>query len=96
MMVCASTTGQPAATAAETPSGLRRGLLRLDDGIGRMVELLCAALLVVEIVVLFSGVVARYVLHVPLVWSDELARCCSCGCRCWARSWPCGAASTCA
>ena len=26
-----------------------------------------------EIVVLFAGVVARYVFHTPLVWSDELA-----------------------
>ena len=30
-------------------------------------------LVVAEIVVLFAGVVARYVFHPPLVWSDELA-----------------------
>ncbi|MBV6303759.1 TRAP transporter large permease subunit [Candidimonas humi] len=71
-MIYASATDRPAAASHES-SALRRGLLRLDNGIGRVVELLCAALLVVEIVVLFSGVVARYVLHVPLVWSDELA-----------------------
>ena len=29
--------------------------------------------MLVEIGVLFSGVVARYVFHSPLVWSDELA-----------------------
>ena len=46
---------------------------RLDACIGTVVELLCALLLVSEIVILFSGVVARYVLHVPLVWTDELA-----------------------
>src|SRR5665213_4311926 len=33
-----------------------------------------AALLVAaEIVVLFAGVVARFVLHTPLIWSDELS-----------------------
>ena len=32
-----------------------------------------AFLLVAEIVILFAGVVARYVLRSPLVWSDELA-----------------------
>ncbi|MGB3866306.1 MAG: TRAP transporter large permease subunit [Xanthobacteraceae bacterium] len=32
-----------------------------------------AALVVVEIAVLFAGVIARYVFHVPLIWSDELA-----------------------
>ena len=30
-------------------------------------------LVVAEIVILFAGVVARYVLHAPLIWSDELA-----------------------
>ena len=29
--------------------------------------------MVAEIVILFAGVVARYVLHRPLIWSDELA-----------------------
>ena len=31
------------------------------------------SLVAAEIVVLFAGVVARFVLHAPLVWSDELA-----------------------
>src|SRR5580693_5088014 len=30
-------------------------------------------LVVAEIVILFAGVVSRYVLHSPLIWSDELA-----------------------
>ena len=30
-------------------------------------------LVAAEIVVLFSGIVARYVFHKPIVWSDELA-----------------------
>ncbi len=46
---------------------------RLDRGVGRALELACVALLVVETLILFAGVIARYVLHQPLVWSDELA-----------------------
>jgi tripartite ATP-independent transporter DctM subunit len=45
----------------------------IDRGIGRALELLCAALVVVETLLLFVGVIARYVVHRPLVWSDELA-----------------------
>jgi tripartite ATP-independent transporter DctM subunit len=32
-----------------------------------------AILVAVEVVVLFAGVLARYVFHAPLIWSDELA-----------------------
>ena len=40
----------------------------------RLIAEVPAALLVVaEIVVLFAGVMARYVFHAPLVWTDELA-----------------------
>jgi len=45
----------------------------VDHGIGRALELLCSALVVVETLILFAGVIARYVVHKPLVWSDELA-----------------------
>jgi TRAP-type C4-dicarboxylate transport system permease small subunit len=45
----------------------------VDHGIGRALELLCSALVVVETLILFVGVIARYVVHKPLVWSDELA-----------------------
>jgi tripartite ATP-independent transporter DctM subunit len=45
----------------------------LETGLGWLVEIPAAALVVVEIVVLFAGVVSRYVFHSPLVWSDELA-----------------------
>src|SRR5215472_3239067 len=38
-----------------------------------LVEIPAAILVVAEIVVLFAGVVSRYVLHAPLIWSDELA-----------------------
>ena len=53
-------------------------------------------LVVVEVVILFAGVIWRYVLDNPLVWTDELAGCCSCGWSASARSSRCAAASTCA
>ncbi|ALM86983.1 ABC transporter permease [Bordetella sp. N] len=46
---------------------------RLDSAIGWLVEIPAAILVVAEIVILFAGIVARYALHTPLVWSDELA-----------------------
>ncbi|WP_431855984.1 TRAP transporter large permease subunit [Azospirillum sp.] len=46
---------------------------RLDRGLAVTVEAVAALLVLVEIVILFAGVVARYVFHAPLVWSDELA-----------------------
>ncbi|HLJ63840.1 MAG TPA: TRAP transporter large permease subunit [Stellaceae bacterium] len=38
-----------------------------------LIEAIAAALVVVEVVVLFAGVVSRYVFHNPLTWTDELA-----------------------
>ncbi|MEG2632253.1 MAG: TRAP transporter small permease, partial [Comamonas sp.] len=46
---------------------------RIDLRLGAVIEAVAAAIVLVEIVILFAGVVARYVLHAPLVWSDELA-----------------------
>jgi tripartite ATP-independent transporter DctM subunit len=46
---------------------------RLDAALAWITELPAAILVVVEIAVLFSGVVSRYVFDRPLVWSDELA-----------------------
>jgi tripartite ATP-independent transporter DctM subunit len=45
----------------------------IDRRLGRALELTCATLVVVETLILFIGVIARYVVHRPLVWSDELA-----------------------
>src|SRR4051812_26707984 len=55
---------------AATNVGLIGGI---DRRIGRALELLCASLVVIETLILSVGVVARYVVHRPLVWSDELA-----------------------
>jgi tripartite ATP-independent transporter DctM subunit len=52
---------------------VRRAAVLLDALIGRVVEAVVALLVIAETVILFSGVAARYVFHVPLVWSDELA-----------------------
>jgi len=45
----------------------------LESGLRRGVELTAALLVVIDIVVLFAGVVMRYAFHQPLLWSDELA-----------------------
>jgi tripartite ATP-independent transporter DctM subunit len=45
----------------------------LDAWLGAFVEIPAALLVVAEIIILFAGVVARYGLHRPLIWSDELA-----------------------
>ena len=48
----------------------RRGVER---AVGRAVELAAACSSLVEIAILFAGVVSRYVFHRPFIWSDELA-----------------------
>jgi tripartite ATP-independent transporter DctM subunit len=45
----------------------------VEAALGSIVELLAAGLVAAEIVILFGGVVSRYVFDRPLVWSDELA-----------------------
>ena len=44
-----------------------------DRGLRRFVEVAAAVLVLAEIAILSAGVVARFVLNAPLVWSDELA-----------------------
>jgi tripartite ATP-independent transporter DctM subunit len=51
----------------------RGWLARIDRGLGWLVEVPAAVLVVADIGVLLAGVVARFALHSPLVWSDELA-----------------------
>ena len=60
--------------AAVQPPRRRLSLLAsLEQILGHLVEIPAAILVVAEIVILFAGVVARYGLHQPLIWSDELA-----------------------
>src|SRR6266581_8969466 len=68
----AEVTGVAGEVAVQSP---RRPLLlaTLERVLGLAVEIPAAILVVAEIVILFAGVVARYGLHRPLIWSDELA-----------------------
>src|ERR1700759_3581729 len=59
--------GEAASPRRRTLAGSIEGLL------GMFVEIPAAMLVVAEVVILFAGVVSRYVLHSPLIWSDELA-----------------------
>ena len=46
---------------------------RLDHWLGFCVEIPAAFLVLAEIITLFAGIVARYVVHRPITWSDEVA-----------------------
>src|SRR5260370_35776802 len=62
------------AAAGEAMSPRRRFLAAsLEAWLAMLVEFPAALLVVAEIVILFAGVVARYGLRSPLIWSDELA-----------------------
>lgn len=66
------TSDLPVGAKVSTPP--RRSVLgTLDYWLGLLVEIPTAVLVVVEIIILFAGVVSRYVFHSPLIWSDELA-----------------------
>jgi tripartite ATP-independent transporter DctM subunit len=51
----------------------RSPVASLESSLATLVEFPAAMLVVAEIVTLFAGVVSRYVLQRPLIWSDELA-----------------------
>ena len=48
-------------------------VVRLDRRLGWLVDFAAGALVLADILVLLAGVIARFVFHRPLVWSDELA-----------------------
>jgi tripartite ATP-independent transporter DctM subunit len=45
----------------------------IEAFLGKLIEIPAALLVVAEVVTLFAGVVARYIVQQPLIWSDELA-----------------------
>ena len=45
-------------------------VVRLDRRLGWLVDFAAGALVLADILVLLAGVVARFVFHRPLVWSD--------------------------
>jgi len=62
------------ATIGEVTSPPRRSIAAsLEAFLGMLVEIPAAILVVAEVVILFAGVIWRYVLREPLIWSDELA-----------------------
>jgi tripartite ATP-independent transporter DctM subunit len=66
--------GSIATAAGEVRSPRRRSAVEsLERVLALLVEIPAALLVVAEIVILFAGVVARYGLRQPLIWSDELA-----------------------
>src|SRR3954469_9273608 len=70
----AHVTNLEAEVAEELPAGSRRHwAARINAALIPLVEIPAALLVVAEIVVLLSGILARYVFHKPIVWSDELA-----------------------
>ena len=61
------------ASAASRGSPLHRLAAAIDNAVGGISEWVVAILVVTEIVILFAGVVSRYVFQQPILWSDELA-----------------------
>ncbi len=51
----------------------RPWLKALDKGLGLLVEIPAALLVLADIIVLLCGVISRFVIQKPLIWSDELA-----------------------
>jgi tripartite ATP-independent transporter DctM subunit len=54
-------------------SGWRKVIVSVNKGLKPIVAIPAALLVVAEVIVLFVGIISRYVLHAPIVWSDELA-----------------------
>lgn len=64
----------PAGSPADGLFNPKMAVINLaEKAIGRTVEMVAAALIAAEIVILLAAVVSRYWLHAPLVWSDEVA-----------------------
>ena len=45
----------------------------IDQWCAKILGWIMAAMLLVQLVILFAGVIARYVFNSPFIWSDELA-----------------------
>ncbi|MEP6875401.1 MAG: TRAP transporter large permease subunit, partial [Burkholderiales bacterium] len=60
----------PSATSA---APRRAGWVRFDRVLAAITEYPAAVLVALETLILFAGVVSRYIFNAPLTWSDELA-----------------------
>ena len=63
----------PILTLPEPASGWRKVIVGLNKALKPVVAIPAAILVIAEVIVLFLGIFSRYVLHAPIVWSDELA-----------------------
>ena len=63
----------PIGPPADAPTTATRRAGALEKLLGNSVEMIVVVLITAEIGILFAGVVARYFLHTPLVWTDEAA-----------------------
>jgi tripartite ATP-independent transporter DctM subunit len=72
-MRAAETDLPPKPASSSALNTATRIALITESYLGRAIEVIAGLLIAAEIIVLFAGVVARYFLHRPLVWSDELA-----------------------
>ena len=63
-----------AAPVAVRQTGIAAVAGMLERPLVRVLELVAAILVLTEVVILFVGVVARYLFHSPLIWTDELAQ----------------------
>ena len=61
------------AAALARPGRAAGAATLMEYGLGTLVDAACAALVLIEVALLSAGVIARYALHTPLIWSDELA-----------------------
>ncbi|MEO7335361.1 MAG: TRAP transporter large permease subunit [Caldimonas sp.] len=61
------------ATAPGGAAVRRSGWVGLDRALARLTEFPAAVLVALEALILFAGVVSRYIFNAPLTWSDELA-----------------------
>ena len=57
----------------EPATGWRKIIVSANQALKPVVAIPAALLVVAEVIVLFVGIISRYVLHAPIVWSDELA-----------------------
>ncbi len=55
------------------PNAFTRAAAAIESVLAALVEWPAGLLVAAEIVILFAGVISRYVFHAPLIWSDELA-----------------------
>ncbi|MBV1700752.1 MAG: TRAP transporter large permease subunit [Hyphomicrobiales bacterium] len=61
------------AVSVRPPENWRAAFARANQALIPLVGIPAAWLIVMEIADLLAGIIARYALHTPLVWSDELA-----------------------